>query len=359
MLYNTLYPIAENINVFNLFQYITVRAGGALMTAFILSLLFGPKLITHFRAWQKGGSTVKEILPHQAKKGTPTMGGVLVLFSFILSTILWTDITSPYVWLLLFVAFSFGGLGFLDDVCTLSKRWKNGVPGRIRLLTQTMCSALFVYLAVKLGGPDATSLYMPFFKNLVFSLSLITFILFGVFVMVGTANSVNLTDGLDGLVSIPAFIVAMTFAAMAYITGRADFTQYLNIPYIPGAGEIAIVCSALAGSMLGFLWFNAPPARIFLGDTGSLPVGGILGAVAVLIKQEFALAIIGGLFVLETISVIVQVVSVRLIGRRVFKMAPLHHHFEQQGWPESTIVVRFWIISVLLALIGLATLKLR
>jgi len=359
MFYNVLYPLAETINVFNLFQYITVRAGGALLTAFALSLMFGPKLITHFRAWQKGGSTVKDILPHQAKAGTPTMGGVLVLFSFILSTILWTDITSPYVWLLLFVAFSFGGIGFLDDVCTLSKRWKNGVPGRIRLLTQTTCSALFVYLAVKIGGPEATSIYMPFFKNIVFSLSLLTFILFGIFVMVGTANSVNLTDGLDGLVSIPVFIVAITFAAMAYITGRADFTQYLNIPYIPGAGEIAIVCSALAGSMLGFLWFNAPPARIFLGDTGSLPVGGILGAVAVLIKQEFALAIIGGLFVLETVSVIVQVLSVRLIGRRVFKMAPLHHHFEQHGWPESTIVVRFWIISVLLALIGLATLKLR
>lgn len=359
MLYNTLYPLSDTINIFNLFQYITVRSGGALMTSFLMSLIIGPRLIRTFKEWQKGGETIKAILPHQAKSGTPTMGGALILFTFILSVLLWTDVTSPYVWLLLFVALGFGAIGFLDDVFTLTKRWKNGVPGRVRLLTQIAISALFVFYAVKIGGPEMTNVHMPFFKNLIFSLSALTFILFGIFIMVGTANSVNLTDGLDGLVSIPTFIVAMTFAVMAYITGRADFTHYLNIPYIPGAGEIAIVCAALAGSMLGFLWFNAPPARIFMGDTGSLPVGAILGATALLIKQEFALAIIGGLFVLETVSVIAQVMSVRLIGKRIFKMAPIHHHFEQKGWPESTIVVRFWIISLLLALVGLATLKLR
>ncbi len=360
MLYNLLYPLTEQVSVFNLFQYITVRAGGALATAFVLSLVFGPRLIEAFRGWQKGRVTVKDILPHTRKEGTPTMGGVLVVGTFLFSSLLWTDIKNPYVWLLLGVTLAFATVGYADDWLNLHKRWKNGVPGRVRLLVQTILASIFVWMAVQLNqNADTMSVYLPFVKDWVLPLGMVGFIAFGAFIMVGSANAVNITDGLDGLVSIPAVIVAASFAVLAYISGRVDFTAYLHIPYLSGAGDIAVMCAALAGSVLGFLWFNAPPARIFLGDTGSLAIGAFLGAVAIVIKQEFALAIIGGLFVIETVSVIVQVVSFKLTGKRVFKMAPLHHHFEQLGWPESTIVIRFWIISLMLALIGLATLKLR
>ncbi|HEX2859368.1 MAG TPA: phospho-N-acetylmuramoyl-pentapeptide-transferase [Alphaproteobacteria bacterium] len=359
MLYHLLFPLTKYVTAFNLFQYVTVRAGGAMLTAFLLALWVGPRLIEHFRYWQKGGDTVKDILPHQGKSGTPTMGGVLVIGTMVASVLLWSILNNPYVWLVLTLVLGFTALGFADDYLNLKRRWKRGVPGRFRLAAGAAVSALFVAGYVHIYGHDSTIVHLPFVKEAAIDFGMYGFVLFAIFVIVGSANAVNLTDGLDGLVSIPAVIVATTLAILAYVVGRADYTAYLHLAHLPGAGEVAVMCAALAGAMLGFLWFNAPPARIFLGDTGSLPVGAMLGAVAVLIKQEFALAIIGGLFVLETFSVIIQVLSFKLTGKRVFRMAPLHHHFEQLGWPESTIVVRFWIISLVLALLGLATLKLR
>lgn len=360
MFYHLLYPLHEYISVFNLFQYITVRAGGALMTAFLLWMWLGPWVIGRFRVWQKGGDTVKDILPHLGKQGTPTMGGVLVVVSVVLSTFLWCNLSNSYIWLLMFVVMAFFAIGLADDWCKVTRRWKRGVPGKVRLLAGSMAAAGFVAGYIHVAPPDVGTLVVfPFLKTWIVAAGVTGIVVFGVLVIVGSANAVNITDGLDGLVSIPAVIVAVTLAILAYIVGRVDFTSYLALPYIPGAGEVTIVLAALAGAMLGFLWFNAPPARIFLGDTGSLPVGALLGASAVLIKQEFALAIIGGLFVMETVSVMLQVLSFKLTGKRMFKMAPLHHHFEQAGWPESTIVIRFWIISVILALVGLATLKVR
>lgn len=360
MLYHLLYPLTDYVSFFNLFQYITVRAGGAVLTAFVIWLVLGPWVINRFRAWQKGGDTVKDILPHIGKAGTPTMGGVLVVASVVISTLLWCNLFNPYVWLVMFVLLGFFAIGLADDWCKLTRRWKRGVPGAVRLATGSLIATLFLLGYIHVAPADVETLVVfPFIKTLFIGLGVAGFVIFGVLVIVGSANAVNITDGLDGLVSIPAVIVATTLAILAYVVGRVDFTQYLLLPHVPGAGEVAIMCAALAGSMLGFLWFNAPPARIFLGDTGSLPVGAMLGAVAVLIKQEFALAIIGGLFVVETLSVMMQVLSFKLTGKRIFRMAPLHHHFEQMGWPESTIVVRFWIISVILALVGLATLKVR
>ncbi len=360
MLYHLLYPLADAFSIFNLFQYITVRAGGALITAFALSILMGPSLIMRFRAWQSGGDTVKDVLPHQQKMGTPTMGGALMLFSLTVSTLLWTDLTTPYIWLLLAVALLFGAIGFTDDWLSVTKTRKGGVPGRVRLGLQLLIGAFVTSLALTfVDRPDATVLYFPFFKTLNIDLGMIGYSLFGAVVIAGAANAVNITDGLDGLVSFPAMVVAGTFAVLAYIIGRTDFTSYLGIAYVPGAGEVTVLCAALVGGLLGFLWFNAPPARIFMGDTGSLPVGALLGTVAVITKQEFTLAIVGGLFVAEIMSSVLQVISFKTTGKRIFKMAPLHHHFEQSGWAESTIVVRFWIVSLLLALIGLATLKLR
>jgi phospho-N-acetylmuramoyl-pentapeptide-transferase len=344
----------------NVLQYLTVRAGGAMLTAFVLWLVIGPRFIAMMRAWQKGGETVKAILPHQGKAGTPSMGGVLVIGVLMVSTLLWANLMNGYVWLLIFLVLGFFAIGLADDYLTLRKKSRRGIPGKLRLLMGAVLGSVFILGYIHVNGTAvATEIYFPFLKWLVLGLGVSGFVLFGVVVIVGCANAVNLTDGLDGLVSIPAVIVATTLAVLAYVMGRVDYTEYLHLPYILGAGEVAVMCAALAGAMLGFLWYNAPPARIFLGDTGSLPVGAMLGGVAVLIKQEFALLIIGGLFVLETLSVILQVLSFKLTGKRIFRMAPLHHHFEQLGWPESTIVVRFWIISLVLALIGLATLKLR
>lgn len=360
MLYHLLFPLAEYWSVLNLLQYLTVRSGGALLTAFTMVLLAGPAVISRFKAWQKGGDTVKDILPHQTKAGTPSMGGVLVIGALVTSSVLWANLNNPYVWLLLVVVLLFFAIGLADDYLNLKRLWKRGLPGKLRLTLGALATTVFLvgYMQVN-NTPVATEVYFPFLKSWIVSLGVGGFIVFGVLVVVGTANAVNITDGLDGLVSIPVVIAAATLAILAYVTGRVDFTNYLNIPYIAGAGDIGVMCAALAGSMLGFLWYNAPPARIFLGDTGSLPVGAMLGAVAVMIKQEFALVVIGGLFVLETVSVLMQVASFKLTGKRIFRMAPLHHHFEQLGWPESTIVVRFWIISILLALVGLAMLKLR
>lgn len=360
MIHALLVPMSEFVNWFNLFQYLTVRAGGAMLTSFLLWLWLGPKMIVRFKAWQKGGETVKALLPHAAKAGTPTMGGVGVVLTLLTTTLLWTNLMNPYVWLMMYLLMAYFAIGYADDYLNLTRRWKRGLPGKLRLALGALVAVGFLlgYIAIN-GTAVATEIYFPFLKELVVGLGIAGFVIFGVAVMVGTANAVNLTDGLDGLVSIPTVIVATTMAVLAYVMGRVDYTAYLHLPHIAGAGEVAVICAGLAGSMLGFLWYNAPPARIFLGDTGSLPVGAMLGGVAVLIKQEFALLIIGGLFVLETLSVIVQVASYKLTGKRVFRMAPLHHHFEQLGWPESTIVVRFWIISLILALIGLATLKLR
>ncbi|MBI1308864.1 MAG: phospho-N-acetylmuramoyl-pentapeptide-transferase [Proteobacteria bacterium] len=361
MVYLLLYPLAAHLSWFNLFGYITVRAGGALLTAFTLWLVFGPGLIARMRAWQKGGETVKAILPHAGKAGTPTMGGVGVVGALVVSTLMWANPTNPYVWLVMFLVLAYFTIGLVDDWMTVTRRGRNkGMPGRLRLALGALVATLFLLGYVHINGTAvATEIYFPFLKELVVGLGISAFVIFGILVIVGSANAVNLTDGLDGLVSIPAVIVATTLAVLTYIMGRADYTSYLHLPHIAGAGDVAVMCAALAGAMLGFLWFNAPPARIFLGDTGSLPVGAMLGGVAVLVKQEFALVIIGGLFVVETLSVILQVASFRLTGKRIFRMAPLHHHFEQLGWPESTIVVRFWIISLVLALVGLATLKLR
>lgn len=362
MFYYFLYPLADQFSLFNIFQYITVRAGGALATSFFLTLLIGPMVIKKFRIMQANAKTVRTDHPDgsvSSKAGTPSMGGVMILATLVFSALLWTDLTNVYIWLLLAVTVGFGALGLVDDYCTMTKKWKNGVPGRVRLFVQTSISAVIAYFFVKYTGEGATDVYIPFFKDVVFNLSLIGFVIFACFVIVGSANSVNLTDGLDGLVSVPAAVAAASFALLAYLVGRVDYTEYLHIPHVAGASEIAVYCSALAGSMLGFLWYNAPPARIFMGDTGSLPVGGVLGATAVILKQEVLLAIIGGIFVLETVSVIVQVASFKLTGKRVFRMAPLHHHFEHKGWPEPTIVVRFWIIAIMLAIVGLATLKLR
>lgn len=360
MIYAFLLPLVKYVSWFNVFQYITVRAGGALLTAFLLWLWLGPDMILKFKHWQKGGETVKAILPHEKKKGTPSMGGVGVVGTLLVSTLLWTNLLNPYVWLLLGLVMAYALVGFADDYLNMRRLWNRGLPGKLRLFLGALISVVFLWGYTKANpSPVATEIYFPFLKHWIVGLGLTGFLMFGVLVMVGSANAVNLTDGLDGLVSIPAVIVAIALAVLCYVAGRADYTAYLHVAHIPGAGEVTVVCAALAGAMLGFLWYNAPPARIFLGDTGSLPVGAMLGGVAVMIKHEFALVVIGGLFVLETLSVIVQVVSFKLTGKRVFKMAPLHHHFEQLGWPESTIVVRFWIISLILALIGLATLKLR
>lgn len=360
MIYALLLPLVDWVTWFNLFQYITVRAGGAMLTAFLLWLVFGPGLIIRMRSWQKGGETVKTILPHAGKAGTPSMGGAGVISALVVTTLLWTNLSNPYVWLVLFLVMGFFAIGFMDDYLNLTRRWKRGLPGKLRLALGALVSTLFLLGFIYINGTAvATEIYFPFLKELVVGLGVGGFVLFGVAVMVGTANAVNITDGLDGLVSIPAVIVATTMAVLAYVMGRVDYTTYLHLPHIAGAGEVAVMCAGLAGAVLGFLWYNAPPARIFLGDTGSLPIGAMLGGVAVLIKQEFALVIIGGLFVVETLSVILQVMSFKLTGKRIFRMAPLHHHFEQLGWPESTIVVRFWIISLVLALVGLATLKLR
>lgn len=360
MLYDLLYPLSGWWSVLNVLQYLTVRSGAALLTAFVMVLLAGPGVIARFKVWQHGGDTVKDILPHQSKAGTPSMGGVMVVGALLGSSFLWADLKNPYVWLVAMVVLLFFGIGLADDYMNLRRVWKRGLPGKLRLSLGALVTTLFLigYIHVN-GTPVATEVYFPFLKHWIVPLGIGGFVMFGILVVVGTANAVNLTDGLDGLVSIPAVIAAATMAILAYVAGRVDYTAYLHIPYIAGAGDVAVMCAALAGAMLGFLWFNAPPARIFLGDTGSLPVGAMLGAVAVMIKQEFALVVIGGIFVLETLSVMIQVASFKLTGKRVFKMAPLHHHFEQHGWPESTIVVRFWIMSILLALVGLAVLKLR
>jgi phospho-N-acetylmuramoyl-pentapeptide-transferase len=351
----------DKIPGLNVFRYITFRTGGAIMTALFVVLVFGPGLIDLLRVRQGKGQPIRSDGPqtHLSKRGTPTMGGLMILLGVGVATILWANLANRYVWVVLAVTLSYGLIGFYDDFLKVTKRTSDGVSGRIRLLMEFGIAAAATFAIMHIGHPPlSTSLTVPFFKDVSFDFGLF-FILFGMLVIAGAGNAVNFTDGLDGLAIVPVMIAASTFGLFAYLIGHKVFTEYLHIHYVAGSSELAVVCGALLGAGLGFLWFNAPPAMIFMGDTGSLALGGALGAIAVAIKHEIVLVIVGGLFVLETVSVIVQVVSFKLTGKRVFRMAPLHHHFEQKGWAEATVVVRFWIIAVVLALIGLSTLKLR
>jgi len=362
MLFNLLYPLADEFGLFNLFRYLTFRTGGAVLTALVISFVTGPTLIRWLKTQQGHGQPIRQDGPAShllRKQGTPTMGGTLILLALTFATLLWADLTNGYVWVVLLITLGFGGIGFADDYLKLTRRSSGGLPARLKLAGQLAIALVAAGLITLVtGDPLATALALPFFKDLLVPLGVL-FFPFAALVMVGASNAVNLTDGLDGLAIVPTMIVASCFALIAYLVGNAIFANYLGIPFVSGTGELAVFCGAMVGASLGFLWFNAPPAMVFMGDTGSLACGGALGAVAVITKHELVLIVVGGLFVLETASVIVQVVSFKLTGRRVFRMAPLHHHFEQKGWEEPTIVIRFWIIAMILALIGLSTLKLR
>jgi phospho-N-acetylmuramoyl-pentapeptide-transferase len=361
MLFNLLAPLADEYIVFNLFRYLTFRTGGAIMTALLVSFIFGSTIINWLKAAQNGNTPVREDVPegHLKKVGTPTMGGFLILLAISVSTLLWADLRSGYVWLVLLVTMGFGAIGFADDYLKLAGYRSKGLPGRVKLILEIIIAMIAAYWAMTISPVQLSeSLVIPFLKNILVNLGWF-FIPFAVFVIVGASNAVNLTDGLDGLAIVPVMIAAACFGFIAYLVGNSVYSGYLQLHYVVGVGELSVFCGALVGASLGFLWYNAPPAMVFMGDTGSLSVGGALGTISVVTKHEFVLAIIGGLFVLETVSVIVQVVSFKLTGKRVFAMAPLHHHFEKKGWAESTIVIRFWVIASILALIGMSTLKLR
>jgi len=362
MLYQILFPLADEFSVLNVIRYLTFRTGAAVLTALIISFLFGPVLINLLKTRQQGGQPIREDGPEGhllTKQGTPTMGGFLILLAVSISTLLWADLDNRFVWSVLAVTIGYGVIGFLDDYLKVSRRNHKGLSGRLKLLLQVAIGGVAAF-TILYAMPEnlGTSLAIPFLKGTLIDMGW-GFILFAVVVMVGSSNAVNLTDGLDGLAIVPVMIASGVFALIAYLVGNAVFSGYLQINFIPGAGELAVFSGSLVGAGLGFLWFNAPPAKVFMGDTGSLALGGALGAISVVTKHELVLFIVGGLFVLETVSVIVQVVSFKLTGKRVFAMAPLHHHFEKKGWAESTIVIRFWIIASILALIGLSTLKLR
>ena len=353
--------LSDGGDAFNLFRYISFRAGGAFFTALVFGFLFGRPLIDWLRLKQGKGQPIRSDGPqtHFAKAGTPTMGGLLIISALLTSTLLWARWDNPFVWMVLFVTLSFALLGFADDYAKVTKQTTAGVSGRIRLATGFLVAAIAGVWAAAFHPTELSNqLALPFFKDALLYLSYF-FVPFAMIVIVGAANAVNLTDGLDGLAIMPVMIAAATFGAIAYAVGRTDFTDYLGVHFVPGAGEIAVFCAALIGGGLGFLWYNAPPAAVFMGDTGSLALGGALGAIAVAIKHEIVLAIVGGLFVVEALSVIIQVFVYKRTGRRVFLMAPIHHHFEKRGWAEPQIVIRFWIISLILAMIGLATLKVR
>ena len=361
MLSDILVPLSDQYQIFNLFNYITFRTGGAVLTALLFSLILGTPFIAWLKSRQVEGQPIRDDGPdtHFAKKGTPTMGGLLILSSLVISSLLWVPLGNPYLWPVLVVIVSFGSIGLVDDWMKLSKNTSKGLSGKRKLLLQLVFCIFVSMFFVELSPEELRySVAVPFFKEQLLPLGLF-YILFTSFVIVGASHAVNLTDGLDGLAIVPVMIVASCFVLIAYLSGNINFASYLQISYIPGVGDLATLCGALIGASLGFLWFNAPPAKVFMGDTGSLALGGALGAISVATRHEFVLAIAGGLFVLETVSVILQVASFRLFGKRIFLMAPLHHHFEKKGWAESTIVIRFWIISVVLALISLSTLKLR
>ncbi|MEZ5648411.1 MAG: phospho-N-acetylmuramoyl-pentapeptide-transferase [Alphaproteobacteria bacterium] len=361
MLFYFLYPLADEVSLFNLFRYITFRAGGAVFTALLICFLFGPQIIAYLRRRQGKGQPIRDDGPqsHFKKIGTPTMGGFMLLLAITVSTLLWADLTNPYVWAVFAITVGYGVIGFVDDYLKVSKRNAKGLPGKFKLLLEFSLAGVVAFAFSVWGeGAMATGLAIPFVKDYILDLGWL-FIPFASLVMVSASNTVNLTDGLDGLATMPVLIAAACFGLIAYVVGNKIFATYLQLHYVARTGELAVFCAAMVGAGLGFLWYNAPPAMVFMGDTGSLSLGGALGAISVAIKHELVLVIVGGLFVLEGVSVIVQVASFKLTGRRVFRMAPLHHHFEQKGWPESTIVIRFWIIAFVLALFGLATLKLR
>jgi phospho-N-acetylmuramoyl-pentapeptide-transferase len=354
--------LGDTLSAFNVFRYITFRTAGAVITALFFVFMFGPGMIALLRLKQGKGQPIREDGPQGhllTKKGTPTMGGLMILSGAVISTLLWSNLSNGYVWVVLFVTVGFGAIGFYDDFLKVKRMSHKGFGGKQRLALEALIGVIACVAISRLGAePYATSLLFPFVKGLAVDLGWF-FVLFGGFVIMAAGNSVNLTDGLDGLAIVPVMVAAACFALIAYLVGSINFSDYLLLNYVPGTGELSVVCGALIGAGLGFLWFNAPPAQIFMGDTGSLALGGALGSIAVATKHEIVLAIIGGLFVLETVSVIVQVASFRLTGKRVFRMAPIHHHFEHLGWTESQVVIRFWIISFVLALIGLSSLKLR
>ena len=355
-----LYLIAEWMNyegLANLFRYQSFRSGAALMTALIIGLLIGPKFINMLRVRQGKGQPIREDGPqsHLAKRGTPTMGGLMILTALVLSMLLFMDMSNPFVWACIAVTVGFGAIGFMDDYDKVSKSSHKGLSSKVRLLLEFFVAGVAAWIIVSQLN---TNLYVPFLSGRYIPLGPVYYV-FAAFVIVGAGNAVNLTDGLDGLATMPVIIAAGTFAIICYLAGRVDYATYLGIPHVPRAGELAIFCAGIMGAGLAFLWFNAPPAAVFMGDTGSLALGGALGAIAVAAHHEIVLAIVGGLFVLEAVSVIIQVFWFKRTGRRVFRMAPIHHHFEQKGWKESTVVIRFWIISIVLAVIGLSTLKLR
>jgi phospho-N-acetylmuramoyl-pentapeptide-transferase len=362
MLYYLLTSLTDDVSFFNVFRYLTTRAGGAVITALFFVFIFGPSIISLLKVKQGRGQPIRTDGPQRhivEKQGTPTMGGLMILSGVFVSTLLWADLSNLYVWAVLFVTIGFGAIGFYDDYLKVTRATVRGFSGRMRLIAELTIAAIAVICFMWIGEkPLSSSLAVPFFKDVLIPFSF-AFIAIGALVIVGAGNAVNITDGLDGLAIVPVMIAAGSYALIAYLVGNHVFSDYLQLHFVRGTGELSIICGALIGAGLGFLWFNAPPAMIFMGDTGSLSLGGALGAVAVAVKHEIVLAIIGGLFVLETVSVIVQVASFKMTGKRVFAMAPLHHHFEQKGWKESTIVIRFWIIAFVLALIGLSTLKLR
>ena len=361
MLYHLFTSLIEDYSFLNIFTYLTVRTGLAMFTAMLVIFIIGTPFINFFSKKQihdpiRKDGPEKHILK---KIGTPTMGGVLILIGLFSGILLWSDLKNSINWFLIFIVFSFGLLGAFDDIKKIRSKSSDGMSSKTKFLFQIIISLIGIIILTYMVNPvDLKNLYVPFFKNVVINLGWF-FIPFYLFVIIGSSNAVNLTDGLDGLATVPVILVAGCFAFISYVSGNIVFSEYLHISYIEGVGEAAVFCGAIIGSCLGFLWFNAPPAKIFMGDTGSLSLGGSLGAVSIITKHEIVLAITGGLFVLEAISVIVQVLSFKLTGKRIFMMAPIHHHFEKKGWPESTVVIRFWIISLILAMIGLATLKLR
>ncbi len=361
MLFHFFTSLIEQYSFLNVFRYLTFRTGLSVMTSLIVVFIIGAPLIRIFSEKMITGPIRQDgPIDHIVKKsGTPTMGGVIIIIGIISGTLLWADLSNIYIWTLIFVSLSLGALGLLDDTLKIKFKNSRGLKSTYKFLGQLIISALALIILIKFSNHEYLyEIYFPFFKNLIFDLG-IFFIPFGLFVIIGASNAVNLTDGLDGLATVPVMLVALSFTLISYVVGNTIFSEYLQIQYIPDVGELSIFCGSIVGACLGFLWYNAPPAKIFMGDTGSLSLGGSLAAIAIIVKHEIVLAIIGGLFVLETVSVIIQVISFKLTGKRIFKMAPIHHHFEKKGWAESTIVIRFWIIAIILALVGLATLKLR
>ncbi len=346
----------------NIFSYITFRTGAAILTGLFFSLIFGNYIIEKLSNVQPSGQPIRNDGPEShiiAKKGTPTMGGLLIILSVLVSTIIWGNLENNFIWISILTILIFGFIGFADDYTKIKGNSSLGISSKVRIIFQIIFGLFISYLIIRnMDANISNSMTFPFFKNLIIDFGIFYFFI-STFIIMGSANAVNLTDGLDGLAIVPVMIVAMSFAFITYISGNFLFSDYLLIQYIPGSGELAVFCGSLIGAALGFLWFNAPPAKVFMGDTGSLALGGSLGSISIMCKHEILLAVIGGLFVLETLSVIIQVLIFKISGKRVFLMAPLHHHFEKKGWPESTIVIRFWIITIVLALIGLATLRIR